>query len=201
MSSQGQQEKNVAGIAISPLAESETRDKAELQAQGHEAELPRHFGTFSIIGFAFAILASWAGCSATLGLGLSFGSSAALVWGILLAAAITAVITLGMSELASCFPCSGGVYHWAFIVTSEKHAPLMSFVTGWFNLFGWWVTAGSVAIFCSAMCSGLGVMWNPDFEIQKWQMYLLYIAFTSLFTGLNVLCAGWLPRLNCFIRW
>lgn len=43
------------------------RDELELQANGHIQELPRQFTLFSLMGFAFALMCSWVGMSATLG--------------------------------------------------------------------------------------------------------------------------------------
>ncbi|KAF8584528.1 amino acid transporter [Ramaria rubella] len=46
------------------------------------------------------------------------------------------LVGLAMGEVCSAHPTSGGPYYWAAKIVPEKHAPLASWVTGWFNLLG-----------------------------------------------------------------
>jgi amino acid transporter len=48
----------------------------------------------------------------------------------------TMFVGLGMAEIVSAIPSAGGPYFWAAILAPKKHAPLASWVTGWFNLLG-----------------------------------------------------------------
>ncbi|KAL8715407.1 MAG: hypothetical protein Q9220_000740 [cf. Caloplaca sp. 1 TL-2023] len=46
------------------------------------------------------------------------------------------MVGLGMAEIVSAIPTSGGPYFWAAILAPQHLAPFASWVTGWFNLLG-----------------------------------------------------------------
>ena len=41
-----------------------------------------------------------------------------------------------MGEVCSTYPSAGSVYHWSGMLASERWAPLVSYVCGWFNFMG-----------------------------------------------------------------
>jgi ABC-type multidrug transport system fused ATPase/permease subunit len=42
-------------------------------------------------------------------------------------------------------------------------------------------------------------IWYPDYELQHWQEYLIYVALIWLAVGLNVFASQWIPMFNQFI--
>ena len=45
-------------------------------------------------------------------------------------------VALGMAEITSAHPTSGGPYFWAAMLAPKEHAPFVSWITGWFNFLG-----------------------------------------------------------------
>lgn len=83
-------------------------DELQLQAQGHHQDMPRRFSLWSMFAIAFTITSSWVGFSTSVGISLLYGGSAAVVYGQIVGALSCAIITLGLAELASAYPSSGG---------------------------------------------------------------------------------------------
>ena len=48
----------------------------------------------------------------------------------------TFFIALGMAEIVSAIPTSGGPYFWAAILSPDDKSAFYSWITGWFNLLG-----------------------------------------------------------------
>jgi choline transport protein len=85
-------------------------DTLQLQAQGHAAELPRNFSVLSLLSFSFALMNSWIAFVSLLTVALTLGGPTTAFWSPWLAALGTTLVTLGLAELASAFPSSGGAY-------------------------------------------------------------------------------------------
>ena len=43
------------------------------------------------------------------------------------------------------------------------------------------------------------LMWYPDFQVQHWQQYLLYVTITWLAVAINILASRWIPLFNKLI--
>ena len=87
-------------------------DELQLQAQGHASELPRRFSMMSLLAFSFAIMNSWTGVVPLMLTDLSLGGAPAAVWTPIVAFVACSIITLGLAELASAFPSTGGQYQY-----------------------------------------------------------------------------------------
>lgn len=48
----------------------------------------------------------------------------------------TMPVALGMAEITSAHPTSGGPYFWAAMLAPRQHAAFFSWITGWFNFLG-----------------------------------------------------------------
>jgi len=73
-------------------------------------EIPRIFSTLSAVAMAFSITNTWIGYSATFVPPLLAGGSPAVVFALVLACVACTIIALGLAELSSAFPSSGGQY-------------------------------------------------------------------------------------------
>ncbi len=87
-------------------------DELQLRAQGHVSELPRRFSMFSLLAFSFSIMNSWTGIVPLLITDLTLGGPSATFWTPLVACLASSLIGLGLAELASAFPSSGGQYQY-----------------------------------------------------------------------------------------
>lgn len=94
-------------------------DDLRLEAQGHVAQLPRQFTLWSLIAFAIAVSSAWMATSSLLPAHLIFGSFASATWVPIVSGVASMVIALGLSELASAYPSSGGQYQYEVFEVSN----------------------------------------------------------------------------------
>lgn len=72
--------------------------------------IPQIFSTLSAVAMAFSITNTWIGYSATFVPPLLAGGGPAVVFALVLACLACTIIALGLAELSSAFPSSGGQY-------------------------------------------------------------------------------------------
>ncbi|KAJ5685540.1 amino acid/polyamine transporter I [Penicillium majusculum] len=136
-------------------------DDDNLRAQGHEAVFKR-------------ITNAWVGALSNFGQNLRYGGSQVALFSVIIACFAQWIITLGLSELASEFPSSGGQYHFVYIIAPQKNKRFAAFVTGWMS--GWWMITCSGLSLVAKAALGLGQFLHPDFEINQWHEYCVYLA-------------------------
>lgn len=68
--------------------------------------------------------------------GLNTGGPGTMTVGWIVVSVFTFIVALGMAEIVSAIPTSGGPYFWAAMLAPEKNAAFASWITGWFNLLG-----------------------------------------------------------------
>ena len=67
---------------------------------------------------------------------------------------------------------------------------------GWISILGWWLGAASVANFVSSMILEIVLVWYPQFDVQHWHQWLIYVAITWVAVAINVFASRWIPLLN-----
>ena len=149
-------------------------------AQGHNTAMQRSFSAFAALGLGFSITNSWVGYLSCFSQNLAYAGPNSVVFGLLAAAVLQWIITLGLPEIASCFPCAGGQYHFAFILAPTKHRNFVAFVVGWMNILGWWIALCSGISVVVSSISGLIVFWDDAFQATQWDSYLIFLAVTVL---------------------
>ena len=158
----------------------DSKSDAILNAQGHKATMRRSFSLFAVLGLGFSITNCWVGYLSCFGQNLVYAGPNNVVFGIIVAAVIQGIITLGLSEIASCFPSSGGQYHFVFILTPKSSRRFAAFTVGWMNMLAWSVSLCSGVSVVVASVSGLIVLWNESFQATQWESYLIYLIVTFL---------------------
>ncbi|EXJ58334.1 hypothetical protein A1O7_05759 [Cladophialophora yegresii CBS 114405] len=166
-------------------------DDVELKAQGYDRAMPRRFNLLSLIAMSYALLATWNGFGSAFGTGFTEASSAGSIWTLTIAGLMTAVTGIGMAELASAYPVAGAQYYWSYVVSTPDSAGI--------STLGWWLGLASVTNFVASMITGIAVLNHPDYVIERWHIWLLFVAVTWLAIGLNVFGTRWLPLWNRFI--
>ena len=171
------------------------RSNAILLAQGHKAAMRRSFSPFAALGLGFSITNSWVGYLRCFGQNLAYAGPNSVVFGLLVAAVVQWIITLGLSEISSCFPSSGGQYHFVFILAPKENRKFAAFAVGWMNILGWSVALCSGVSVVVASVSGLIVSWDESFQATQWQSYLIYLAVTFLSVSPLFLGPRLIPRI------
>ncbi|KAM0803700.1 amino acid permease-domain-containing protein [Usnea florida] len=168
---------------------------AALLTQRHEATIRRSFSPFAALGLGFSITNSWVGYLSCFGQNLAYAGPNSVVFGLLVAAVIQWIITLGLSEISSCFPSSGGQYHFVFILAPKESRRFAAFAVGWMNILGWSVAVCSGVSVVVASVSGLVAFWDESFQATQWQSYWIYLAVTFLSVSPLFLCPRLIPQI------
>ncbi|KAH7483045.1 hypothetical protein FOMA001_g7432 [Fusarium oxysporum f. sp. matthiolae] len=177
-------------------------DDRRLRAQGHKAELERSFSWLGALALAYrlafypisqsylinfsslssynSISNSWLTYASSFGLVLIYGGGVTTLFALLIAAAAQWIVFLGLAELCSAFPSSGGQYHFTYIIASPKTRNFGAYVTGSINILAWWITTCSGLIYTAISAFGCATAWFPDFAQQRYQVYLCYLGITVL---------------------
>ena len=188
---------DVLPTGMAELAEipQDLKSNAILLAQGHKAAMQRSFSPFAALGLGFSITNSWVGYLSCFGQNLAYAGPNSVVFGLLVAAIIQWIITLGLSEISSCFPSSGGQYHFVFILAPRGSRRFAAFVVGWMNILGWSVALCSGVSVVVASVSGLIAFWDESFQATQWESYLIYLAVTFLSVSPLFLGPRLIPRI------
>ncbi|GAW17731.1 hypothetical protein ANO14919_071970 [Xylariales sp. No.14919] len=177
-------------------------DDAILRANGHKSELKRQFSWLSSLGLGFSITNSWAGYLSCFGQSLIYGGPQACLLGLVIAFFIQFTVTLGLSEIASAFPSTGGQYHFCYILSPPKTKRFAAYIIGWMSTLAWWIVTCSGISLASATLSGLVNFFHPDFVATRWQVYLFYVA-TAFITIIPVFISSkrlaWAVQTSLFL--
>ncbi|KAG9952316.1 hypothetical protein KCU85_g2243, partial [Aureobasidium melanogenum] len=116
-------------------------------------------------------------------------------------AVFTAVLCVGIAEMASAFPGAGGPYHYTYMLSSESYRSFLSFLVGWSAVIAWWFIISSAGLFLAAFILGMVILVYPEFAPQPWQVWLVYVAIIILHTvvvlGANS-CMGMISSVSLY---
>ncbi|KAI2815195.1 hypothetical protein CBS115989_7882 [Aspergillus niger] len=118
---------------------SKHKDDAIVHAHRHVQPMPRQFNWISALGLGFSITNSWVGYLSCFGQNLAYGGAQACIFSLVAAFMVQVIVTLGLAELASAFPSSGGQYHFCYILSPDRTKRYSAFVVGWLSILAWWV--------------------------------------------------------------
>ena len=160
-------------------------DDDHLAALGVQQELKRNFSPLSMLGLAFAILNSWTALSTSMSLALPSGGSTAVLWGLVTAGVCNLCIAASLAEFLSAYPTAGGQYHWVAVVSWKRWMPVLSWITGGVNVFGWMALTATGGLLGSQLVIGIIALYNSTYEPQRWHQFLIYIGY-NLYSALYI---------------
>ncbi|KAL4963739.1 amino acid transporter [Aspergillus stella-maris] len=141
-----------------------------------EQHIPESFSPIAALGLAFSITGSWVGYLSCFGQNISYAGPQNVVLGLVVATFVQWSITLGLSEIASAFPTSGGQYHATYLLATDRYRRPLSYLCGWFAMLGWWIITCSGLVLASTSILGLAAFCFPDLVVISWRTYLVYLA-------------------------
>ncbi|RDW93098.1 uncharacterized protein DSM5745_00420 [Aspergillus mulundensis] len=109
-------------------------DDLVLRANGHKPELRRQFNWLSALGLAFSITNSWVGYLSNFGQNMAYGGPRLVIVGLVLAFSAQSIISIGLAEIGSAFPSSGGQYHFCFLLAPKESRKFAGYVIGWMSV-------------------------------------------------------------------
>ncbi|MDP1711627.1 MAG: amino acid permease [Candidatus Nanopelagicaceae bacterium] len=166
-------------------------DERRLAELGYKQELNRSWSSFSNFAISFSIISILAGCFTTFAQGWNNGGPIAISIGWPLISAFILIIGLCMSELASAYPTSGGIYWWASKLGGAK----AGFYTGWLNLIGLLAVTASVgygaASFLNVLIGSISTDYGTSFmggDYLKQQFFwfavlMIFVTVINIFGG------------------
>lgn len=185
------------------LATTHQEDERRLAALGYKQELSRSWSGFSNFAISFSIISILAGCFTTFAQAWNNGGPVAISLGWPLISIFILIIGFCMSELASAYPTSGGIYWWASKLGGAK----AGFFTGWLNLIGLVSVTASVGYGAASFLNIiLGTQW-PSYATSFMggdyikQQFVLFIIIIALATLANVYSSHLLAVINNISVW
>ena len=183
--------------------QSMSADEARLAELGYKQELDRTWSSFSNFAISFSIISILAGCFTTFGQAWNNGGPIAISIGWPIISAFILIIGFTMSELASAYPTSGGIYWWASKLGGAK----AGFYTGWLNLIGLLAVIASVAYgaatFLNVVLGTVFDSYATGFMAGNYlhQQFVLFLIIMLLVTLINVYSSHLLAMINNVSVW
>jgi amino acid transporter len=178
-------------------------DERRLAELGYKQELTRSWSSFSNFAISFSIISILAGCFTTFAQAWNNGGPVAISIGWPVIAALILIIGFCMSELASAYPTSGGIYWWAAKLGGAR----AGFFTGWLNLIGLVSVTASVGYGVTGFINSIIGLYSPkyatsfmggDFIKQQFVLFLIVIAFATV---VNIYSSKLLAAFNNISVW
>ncbi|KAI7224277.1 hypothetical protein D0864_12556 [Hortaea werneckii] len=182
----------MASPAVAPAAS----DDQHLAQLGHKQELRRHFSPLSMLGLAFAILNSWTALSSSLSVALPSGGPTSVIWGLVTAGICNLCLAASLAEFLSSFPTAGGQYHWVAVISWKSWVPILSWIVGWINVFGWMALTATAGSLGSTLIVDIIPLYHPNYEGQPWHQFLIYIGYQLVAMVINMFGNTALPYIN-----
>lgn len=96
-----------------------------------------------------------------------------MTWGFILAMVGIQCVAMGMAEICSAMPTSGGLYYAAAVLAPPGWGPLAAWITGWSNWLGQVAGAPSVNYGTASMILAAASINKPSYVPQNYQVFLL----------------------------
>ncbi|KAK3378739.1 amino acid/polyamine transporter I [Lasiosphaeria ovina] len=107
-------------------------------------------------------------------------------------------VALSLGELASRYPTSAGPYYWSFQLAPHNVRTVLSFITGWTWLIGNWTITLSVNFGFASLIAACVAMYHPDFEVEPYQLLLMFYAICILTFFVCAYGNRFLPHVDTF---
>ncbi|KAK5941595.1 hypothetical protein PMZ80_005543 [Knufia obscura] len=171
---------------------------------GHNQELVRQFGPWTMFALAFSVLGTWSTLAQNLSTGISNGGPVTILWGLVLVTICNICVAVSLGELLSAMPTALGQAYWIYRLWTTPTGRFLSYLCAWINTFGWWALTASQSAFMTEFILALKVIESPDWApaTYGWVNFLLYVAITVLLTIINATSCrkdNVLPWINSFV--
>lgn len=149
----------------------------QLYQLGYTPQLKRTRKLSTMVFMSLSIASIPYGVGSSLMNAVYGGGQLSLFIGLLVVLVLDSCVAVSLSELASRYPTSSGVYHWSFrLLKSNKNRAFVSFVTGWIWLIGNWTISLSVNFGIASLIVATVSIFYPDWTASSWQLLLIFYA-------------------------
>ena len=183
--------------------QDDSDDERLLASLGYKQELNRNWTAFSNFAISFSSISILSGCFTTFAQAWNNGGPIAISIGWPLISSFILIIGFCMSELASAYPTSGGIYWWA----SKLGGPRAGFYTGWLNLIGLLAINASVAYGAACFLNITLGFCSPEYSSgflkgnYILQQFFWFVIIMALITVVNIFSTRIQAVLNNISVW
>jgi amino acid transporter len=181
-----------------PDFEGLTADEAALVALGYKQEFKREFSLWTTFCVSFAVLGLLPSFASTLYYGMGYAGTGGMVWGWLISWIFILCVALGMAELCSSMPTSGGLYYASAVLAPPGYGPFAAWITGWSNWCTQVTGAPSVDYALAAMILAAASITNPSYVPTEWQTFLLTVFIMLIHACISSMPTRWIATFNSY---
>ncbi|KAI5306453.1 hypothetical protein KEM56_000843 [Ascosphaera pollenicola] len=171
-------------------------DEAVMRALGYKQEFKREFTLWTSFAVSFSVLGLLPSFASTLTYGMGYAGTAGMVYGWIIAMFFIQCVAMGMAELCSSMPTSGGLYYAAAVLAPDGWGAFAAWITGWSN----WICQITAAPSCNFSMAGMVLaavsIMNPDYIPQNWHTYLLTVMIMIIHAVISSMPTQWIARVN-----
>jgi amino acid transporter len=175
-----------------------TADEEILAALGYKPEFKREFSLWTSFCVSFAVLGLLPSFASTVWYGMGYAGTPGMVWGWLIAMAFIQCVAMGMAELCSSMPTSGGLYYAAAVLAPPGYGPLAAWITGWSNWLVQVTGAPSVDYALASMILAAGSINDPSYVPQNYQVFLLTTLIMIIHAMISSMPTRWIATFNSY---
>ncbi|KAK5106277.1 GABA/polyamine transporter [Lithohypha guttulata] len=173
-------------------------DEEVLAALGYIPEFKREFTLWTTFCVSFAVLGLLPSFASTLYYGMGYSGTPGMVWGWLIAMSFIQCVAMGMAELCSSMPTSGGLYYASAVLAGPKYGPFAAWVTGWSSWLAQITGAPSVNYALASMILAAASMTTPRYVPQNWHVFLLTMLIMIIHGTISSMPTLWIARFNSY---
>ncbi|KAF8847560.1 amino acid transporter-like protein [Acephala macrosclerotiorum] len=181
-----------------PDFEGLSADEAALVALGYKQEFKREFSLWTTFCVSFAVLGLLPSFASTLYYGMGYAGTGGMVWGWLISWFFIQCVALGMAELCSSMPTSGGLYYASAVLAPPGYGPFAAWITGWSNWCTQVTGAPSVDYALAAMILAAASITNPSYVPTEWQTFLLTVFIMLIHACISSMPTRWIATFNSY---
>lgn len=88
------------------------------------------------------------------------------------------------------------VHSHAFMVAPSRYKKGAGFPVAWLVILEWLFVVCSTTIFPAQLTAEMASIWHPEYTVQRWHIYLVYVAFPIGGTAIVILCHSYMAKIE-----
>ncbi|EXJ53490.1 uncharacterized protein A1O5_13266 [Cladophialophora psammophila CBS 110553] len=169
------------------ISQKQTHHSETQVSEGIGEVAPKvHFKLWSALGYQYCAQVTPLVVGTYLSLTIGLGGSAGYFWCFVFVGIFQLIFCLAAAEMASGIPHSSGPAHWVIVLGPPKWSHVIGYILGWVTNCGWMCVCAASSLYLAQLTMALIVASYPDFDLQPWHTYLVYIGYSLLELFLNL---------------
>ncbi|CDK24054.1 unnamed protein product [Kuraishia capsulata CBS 1993] len=150
-----------------------------------EVELEKNFSLLTVVGLVYSSFATPIALGTYLSLVVGVGGAPFFFYSYLMCGVFSLLTAYSMAELASVHPHASALVLWTQLFASPKYSRVLTYFTGFISCASWIFASCAAAFFQADLILAMASMCFPNYVIQDWHTYLVFLAASTFALGLN----------------